>query len=119
MPYGVSSLEKGNYLMTMSGTITVWVPNPDTGGLLYHTENIPAGSFPTKTVLLKTPKTFLNNAIKEANVIAADILAQSGSKGVASLVSVDDCGFVIAITVETGTPTLGARGTFYITTTKI
>ncbi len=119
MPYGVSSLQQGNYLITISGSVTAWAPNPQTGQLMYHTENIPDGSFPTRTVLLKTPKTFLNNAIKEANVIAADILAQSGSKGVASLVSVDDCGFVIAITVETGTPTLGARGTFYITTTKI
>ncbi|MBP7638480.1 MAG: hypothetical protein KBA18_11435 [Kiritimatiellae bacterium] len=119
LPYGISGLQKGNYLITMSGSVTAWAPNPQTGQLMYHTENIPDGSFPTRTVLLKTPKTFLNNAIKEANVIAADILAQSGSKGVASLVSVDDCGFVIAITVETGTPTLGARGTFYITTTKI
>jgi len=119
MPYGVSSLQQGNYLITISGSVTAWAPNPQTGQLMYHTENIPDGSFPTRTVLLKTPKTFLNNAIKEANVIAADILAQSGSKGVASLVSVDDSGFVIAITVETGTPTLGARGTFYITTTKI
>ena len=119
MPYGVSSLEKGNYLMTMSGTITVWVPNPDTGGLLYHTENIPAGSFPTKTVLLKTPKTFLNNAIKEANVIAAQVLAQNGAKGSISLVSVDDSGFVIAITVGIGTPTQGGRATIYITVTRI
>ena len=86
---------------------------------MYHTENIPAGSFPTKTVLLKTPKTFLNNAIKEANVIAAQVLAQNGAKGSISLVSVDDSGFVIAITVGIGTPTQGGRGTFYITTTKI
>lgn len=119
LPYGISGLQKGNYLITMSGSATAWAPNPQTGQLMYHTESIPDGSFPTKTVLLKNPKTFLNNAIKEANVIAAAILAQSGSKGVASLVSVDDSGFVIAITVETGTPTLGARGTFYITTTKI
>jgi len=119
LPFGVSSLQKGNYLMTMSGTITVWVPDPNTGGLLYHTENIPAGSFPTKTVLLKTPKTFLNNAIKEANVIAAQVLAQNGAKGSISLVSVDDSGFVIAITVGIGTPTQGGRATIYITVTRI
>ena len=119
LPFGVSSLQKGNYLMTCSGSATGWALNPATGQIMYYTMDIPAGSFPTETVLLKNPKTFLNGMIKEANAIASPILAENGVKGGMSLVSVDENGFTIAVTAETGTPTQGARATIYITVTRI
>jgi len=117
LPPGVGGLEKGSYEMSISGTVTAWVTGPT--GLIYHTMDIPAGSYPTEVVILKNPKTFLNSMVKEANQIASALLAENGVKGGMALESVSDTGFTISVSVSMGTPAQGGRATVYITVKKI
>lgn len=117
LPPGLSGLEKGSYQMSISGSVTAWVTGPT--GLISHTMDIPAGSYPTEVVYLKNVKSFLNGMVKEANQIASAMLAANGVKGGIKLESVSDTGFTISVSVSMGTPAEGGRAIIYMTVTKI
>ena len=117
LPPGIGGLEKGSYEVTISGTVTAWVIGAD--GKVSDTMEIPAGSFPTKVVLLKNPKTFLNGMVKEANQIASEVLAAKGMKGGMALESVSDTGFTISVSVSMDMGSNGGSATIYITVRKI